>query len=229
MARPFEVYEPLERPWTNKDGWTRKGMLAIEVLDAVTLRRVNQGITVEAKGVRSRPIVNHGGLFVWRGENLTGFAGVVIDPGVLPFAGVDLAQADVTLPLHTVALQPRANYVFAPGTTAIRGSLIETAVPLGVEPTVIPGASIRLAWLDDDGTTWHAPPQRFITDVRGEFAAFIPFVPADLPQLDAGGNLKLRLFANRTPAVLPVVEKFAEFLHPQGRVRNAIHAWDQLS
>jgi len=229
MARPFEVYEPLERPWTNKDGWTRKGMLAIEVLDAVTLRRMSQGITVEALGVRSRPVVNHGGLFVWHGENLAGFAGLAIDPGVLPFAGVELAPADVTLPLHTVALQPRANYAFAPGTTAIRGSLIETAVPPGDAPTVIAGASIRLAWLDDDGTTWHAPPQRFITDLRGEFAAFIPFVPADLPQSDAGGNLQLRLFANRTPAVSPPVERSVAFAHPQGRATDAIYAWDQLT
>lgn len=229
MARPFDVYEPLERPWTNEDGWKRIGMLAIEVLDAVTLQRVSQGITVEAKGMRSRPIVNHGGLFVWRGENLTGLTGVAIDPGVLPFAPVELTQADVTLPLHTVALQPSANYAFAPGTTAIRASLIETAVPLGVEPAVIAGALIRLAWLDDDGVTWHEPPQRFITDVRGQFAAFIPFVPADLPQSDSGGNLQLRLFANRTPAVSPPVERSVAFVHPQGRTTDATYAWDQLT
>jgi hypothetical protein len=223
MARTFDVYEPLER------AWTRKATLAVEVLDAVTLQRMSQGITVKAKGVRTTPIVNHGGLFVWRGENLAGFAGVVIDPGVLPFSGVELAQADVTLPMHTVALQPRANYAFAPGTTAIRGSLIETVPPLGVDPTVIPGASIRLEWLDDDGTTWHQPPQRFITDVRGEFAAFIPFVPADLPQLAAGGTLTLKLIANRAPPGQPANEKSIQFAHPQGRVTDAIHAWDQLT
>lgn len=229
MARPFEVYEPLERPWTQTDGWSRKGMLAVEVLDAVTLQRISQGITVTAKGVRGRPVVNHGGLYVWRGENLTGFAGIAIDPGVLPFVGVDLAQADVTLPLHTLTLQPRSDYAFSAGTTAILGSLIESVPLPGAKPTVIPGASIRLEWLDDDGTTWHRPPQRFFTDSRGEFAAFVPFLPADLPQLDVGGHLKLRLFANRMPAVLPAVEKFAELTHPQGRVSNAIHAWDQLS
>ncbi|MBU8974544.1 MULTISPECIES: hypothetical protein [unclassified Lysobacter] len=229
MARPFDVYEPLERPWTQEDGWSRKGMLAVEVLDAVTLRRISQGITVTAKGVGSRPVLNHGGLFVWRGANLTGFDGIAIDPGVLPFAGVELAPADVSLPLHTVALQPRSNYAFAPGTTAILGALVETVPLPGTAPIAVPGASIRLEWLDDDGTTWHPPAQRFFTDSRGEFAAFVPFLPADLPQLDAGGHVKLRLFANRTPAVLPVVEKFVEFAHPQGRVRNAIHAWDQLS
>lgn len=223
MARIFEVYEPLER------AWTRKATLAVEVLDAVTLQRMSNGITVRAKGLRATPIVNHGGLFVWRGDNLTGFAGVVVDPGVLPFASADLAQADVTLPLHTVSLQPLASYAFAPGTTAIRGSLIETVPPLGVAPTPIRNAAIRLEWLDDDGTTWHQPPQRFITDDRGEFAAFIPFVPADLPQLDAGGTLSLKLIANRAPPGQPANEKSIQFAHPQGRVTNAIHAWDQLT
>lgn len=223
MARPFDVYEPLER------AWTRKATLAVEVLDAVTLQRVSQGLSVTAKGLRTTPVVNYGGLFVWRGNNLAGFGGVVVDPGVLPFAGVDLAVADIVLPLHTVALQPLANYAFAPGTTAIRGSLIETIPPLGVAPTPIPNAVIRLAWLDDDGTTWRAPRQRFRTDARGEFAAFISFVPADLPQLDTAGNLTLTLFANRTPTVLPAVERSVQFAHPQGCVANAIHAWDQLT
>lgn len=223
MARTFDVYEPLER------AWTRKALLAVEVLDAVTLQRMSQGIRVKAKGVRSAPVVNHGGLFVWRGDNLAGFAGVIVDPGVLPFAGADLAQADVTLPLHTVALQPLANYAFASGTTAIRGSLIETVPPPGIAPTPIPNAAIRLEWLDDDGTTWHPSPQRFITDIRGEFAAFIPFVPADLPQLSASGNLTLKLIANRAPPSRPANEKSIQFAHPQGRVTNAIHAWDQLA
>jgi hypothetical protein len=223
VARPFDVYEPLER------AWTRKATLAVEVLDAVTLQRMSQGITVEAKGVRSRPVINHGGLFVWRADTLAGFAGVIVDPGVLPFAGADLAPADVALPLHTVALQPLANYAFAPGTTAIRGALIETVPPPGVAPTPIPHAAIRLEWLDDDGATWHQPPQRFITDARGEFAAFIPFVPADVPQLGAGGTLALKLFANRAPPGLPANEKSIQFAHPQGRVADAIHAWDQLA
>jgi hypothetical protein len=223
MARMFDVHEPLER------AWTRKATLAVEVLDAVTLQRMSRGITVEAKGVRSKPVVNHGGLFVWRGDDFAGFDGVTVDPGALPFAGVDLAQADVALPLHTVALQPRVNYAFAPGTTAIRGSLIETVPPPGIDPTPVRNASIRLEWLDDDGTTWHQPPQRFITDVRGEFAAFIPFVPADLPQLAAGGTLTLKLIANRAPPGQPANEKSIQFAHPQGRVTDAIHAWDQLT
>jgi hypothetical protein len=223
MARPFEVHEPLER------AWTRKGALAVEVLDAVTLQRMSQGIRVEAKGLRSRMVRNHGGLFVWRQDDLANFGGVSIDPGVLPFAGVEIAPADVTLPIHTVALQPRANYPFEPGTTAIRGALVETIPPLGVAPVPIPGAVIRLEWLDDDGTTWHALPNRVVTDTRGQFAAFVPFLPTDLPQLDATGALTLRLFANRTPAVLPAVERFVAFAHPQGRVRDRIEAWDQLT
>lgn len=223
MARTFDVYEPLEH------AWTRKAILAVEVLDAVTLQRVTQGVTVKAKGIHSAPVVNHGGLFVWRGVNLAGFAGVTIDPGLLPFAGADLGQADVTLPLHTVALQPLVTYAFASGTTAIRGSLLETVPPPGVAPTPIPNASIRLAWLDDDGTTWHTSPQRFITDIRGEFAAFLLFIPIDLPHLSTSGELTLKLFANRAPPDQPADEKSTQLAHPQGRVVNAIYAWDQLT
>jgi hypothetical protein len=228
MARPFELYEPLERAWSNKDGWTRKGVLAVEVLDAVTLQRISSGITVTAKGLRSAAIVNHGGLFTWRGTDLAGFAGVVVDPGLRPFTGVDLAAADVVLPLHTVALQPRANYAFAPGTTAIRGTLLETVPPQGVAPTPIINASIRLEWLDDGGTTWHAPPQRFITDADGEFVAFIPFVSVDQPQLAADGTLQLRLFAQRMGVLSLPVERSIAFAHPQGRTVDAIYAWDQM-
>ena len=227
MARPFEVYEPLERPWTNKDGWTRKGMLAIEVLDAVTLQRISSDITVTAKGLRSAAIVNHSGLFAWRGTDLAGFAGVVVDPGLRPFTGVDLAAADVTLPLHTVVLQPRANYAFAPGTTAIRGALVEAVSPQGVAPTPIANAPIRLEWLDDDGTTWHAPPQRFVTDADGEFVAFIPFVSVDEP-LATGGSLQLRLFAKRASVLSLLAERSIAFAHPQGRTTDAIYAWDQM-
>lgn len=223
MARPFDIHQPLER------AWTRKGVLAVEVLDAVTLQPVVQGLTVTAKGLRTTPIVNHGGLFVWRGDNLAGFAGLVVDPGVLPFAGVNLVPADVTQPMHTVALQPLANYAFAPGTTAVRGALIETLPPVGIAPTPIANAAIRLEWLDDDGSSWHQPPQRFISDARGEFAAFIPFIPADLPQIGTDGTLTLRLIANRAPPGQPANEKSLQFAHPQGRVDNAIHAWDQLA
>lgn len=223
MARTFDVYEPLER------AWTRKATLAVEVLDAVTLQRMSQGISVRAKGLRATPIVNHGGLFVWRGDDMAGFAGLVVDPGLLPFAGVDLVQADVALPLHSVSLQPLANYAFAPGTTAIRGSLVETVPPLGAAPVPIRDAAIRLQWLDDDGTTWRQPPQRFVTDARGEFAAFIPFVPADLPRVGADGTLTLKLIANRAPPGQPANEKSIQFAHPQGRATDAIHAWDQLT
>lgn len=223
MTRPFEVHLPPER------AWTRKATLAVEVLDAVTLQRVTQGVTVKAKGLNSVPVVNHGGLFVWRGKDLAGFGGLVVDPGMLPFAGADLEAADVVLPLHTVALQPLANYAFAPGTTAIRGSLIETTPPKDVAPTTIANAVVRLEWLDDDGTTWHQPPQRFITDARGEFAAFVNFTPTDIPRMDAKGNLKLGLFASCMPAVVPAIEKHIEFAHPQGRVADAIYAWDLLT
>src|ERR1043165_4088706 len=80
MARLFDVYLPLER------AYTREAMLAVELLDAVTLARVQQGVEVTAKGLTGKPIVNHGGLFVWLKEDPTNFEKLLVEPGSRPLA-----------------------------------------------------------------------------------------------------------------------------------------------
>ena len=147
MSRPFDVRLPLEQ------AYLREAMLAVELLDPVTLERVSQGVKVTAVGLASTPVVNFGELFVWLTQPMTNFEKLIIEPGTRPFERMEVAAAQVQLPLHTVELKPLANYPFTPGITAIRGSLYEMKVPLGTTPVPIPGAAIRLAWLHEDNVT----------------------------------------------------------------------------
>src|SRR5215813_12872832 len=92
MSRPFAVKLPLEQ------AYSRRSTFAIELLDAVTLARVTQGVTVTANGLHGKPIINAGGLFVWLLEDLAPLQNVSIDPGTLPYEQIELDPADLTLP-----------------------------------------------------------------------------------------------------------------------------------
>ncbi|MEO8186105.1 MAG: hypothetical protein ABI580_01925 [Burkholderiaceae bacterium] len=218
MSRRFEVGQPLER------AYTRKAMLGIELLDAVTLERVAQGIEVTAKGLTGKPIVNESGLFVWLQEDVTKLERVIVEPRAAPFERVEIAAAQVTRPLHRVELMPRASYPFSPGITAIRGSLYEKRVPLGTAPAAIAGATIRLEWLDDDGATWHPWQAPSATGAAGDFASILRLSHAQVPKLDAQEKMNVRLFAKR--AAGPQKQKTFQLL--QGRVADEIFAWDDL-
>jgi len=217
MSRRFDVILPLER------AYTREAMLAVELLDAVTLERVTQGVEVTAKGLTGRPIVNFGGLFVWLKEDATHFEKLSIEPRTAPFERIEIPAAQVARPLHRVELTPLANYPFAPGMTAIRGSLIESRPPPGATPVAIPGATIRLEWLDDDGTTWHPWQAPAVTNTAGDFISILRLASGSSPRLVAG-EMTIRLFANRATGP----QKTASFQLPQGRVADATYAWDEL-
>jgi hypothetical protein len=218
MADRFDVHLPLER------AYTRNVMFALEVLDAVTLERVTRGLKVKAEGLKGEPIVNHGGIFVWLRETTGALTKLVIDPRTLPYKGVEIPAAQVQQPHHVVELQPLASYPFAPGVTAIRGSLFETAPPPGVAPVPIKAATVRLRWLDEDGVTWRDDPRRILTDDWGDFAAMLRLAANQIPQLDAAGRLTLRLYAKRAGGN----EKFEEFQLQEGRVTDRTSFWDQL-
>lgn len=218
MARPFDIRLPPEQ------AYRREAMLAVELVDPVTLERVAQGVTVTAIGLAGLPIVNFGGLFVWLKQPDAGFRKLVVDPGMRPFAPVEVAAALVQRPLHTVELQPLANYPFTAGLTALRGSLVEHQVPLGGVPQPVAGATIRLEWLHEDGTTWVAAPARARTGASGEFTIVLRHAPSQVPALDAQGRMSVRLFAARAAGS----EKHQEFQLPHGRVADAVHAWDEL-
>jgi hypothetical protein len=230
MARLFEIRLPLER------AYTREAMLALELLDSVTLERVTQGVEVTAKGLTGRPILNHGGLFVWLKEDVAKLEKLLIEPGVAPFERVEIAAAQVARPLHRVQLKPLVSYPFAPGITAIRGRLVEKDnMPRAAPRVAIAGATIRLEWLDDDGVTWHPWLAPAVTNAVGDFTAMVrlargrlhedgtPPRPDD-PRLDADGNMSVRLFAKRANGVQK--QKVVRF--PQGRVADKTYAWDDL-
>lgn len=218
MSRRFDVYLPLER------AHSREAMLAVELLDAVTLERVSQGVEVTAKGLTGKPIVNHGGLFVWLKEDTAKFEKLLVEPGPQPFERVEIPAAQVNRPLHTVELKPLASYPFTPGITAIRGSLIESVPAPGVEPVAIPGATLRLEWLHEDGLTWKPSPATAVTDKAGDFTLILRLAPAEVPTLDAQGNMSIRLFAKRAAGG----EKHKELQLLQGRVTDATYAWTEL-
>jgi hypothetical protein len=211
-------------------------MLAVELLDSVTLERVTQGVEVAAMGLAGKPVVNVGGLFVWRKEDITQFEKLTIEPRTAPFERLDVPAAQVTRPLHRVELRPLASYPFAPGITAIRGSLIETRPPPGAAPVAVVGATIRLEWLDDDGTTWHPWQAPAVTGAAGGFVSILrlargrspaanqPPRPDQQPRLDPQGRMSIRLFAKRDTGA----QKQKGFQLPHGRVADETYAWDEL-
>jgi hypothetical protein len=221
MNRPFEVY-------TSKDKIARRRVLfALELLDAVTLDRVSQGVKVKAQGLQGKPIVNAGGLFVWLDEDINKLESISIDPRMLPYEEVKLEGAQLQLPLTSIELPPRVDYPFTVGITGLRGTLVEDRYRS--EP--VQDAEVRLRWLDQDGD-WHDAPTRSHTTAKGgDFVAILRLAPSDDPQIDTTGKLTVRLRAKRGDdergsADLPIL---------QGRVASPsitnrfVFAWDELA
>lgn len=216
MARSFEVRLPLEQ------AYVREVMFALELLDAVTLERVVGGVKVEAVGLTGAPFLNHGGLLVWLKEPTANFQKIVIDTQARPFEPAEIPAAQLQQPLHTLELKPLSNYPFAPGITAIRGSLYETRVPLGQAPVPIPGATIRLEW-KDGGNNFQPGTTNCTTDIAGDFVSILRFAPKEDPFVDHD-LLSIRLFAKRAGGV----EKSQDLKLLQGRVTDGTYAWDEL-
>lgn len=190
MSQPFDTF-------TQEAAYQRKVLLALEVLDAVTLQRVSQGLTVTASGLRGGPLVNASGIFVWLEEVPAALQMIAIEPGRLPFEAARLPAAQIRQPFTSVELAPTCSYPFAAGMTGLCGSLVEKrgAAPGNLQP--IAGAQVRLVWLADDGATWNDAPTRSHTSANGDFAVILRFAPTDVPQLDANGNLTVRLRVDR--------------------------------
>jgi hypothetical protein len=225
MSRPFEIKLPLE------EAYSRKSLFAIELLDAVTMSRVSQGVKITADGLQGKPVINAGGVFVWLQEDIAPLQKVSIDPGTLPYEKIELEPADLTLPpdprpLTIVELPPRVDYVFAPGVTGLRGTLIEERV---VPPEPVQNAEVRLRWLDDDDVTWRDAPTISHTNSRGDFVSILRFAPTEKPNLD-NGFVTVRLQVRRDGND----RSSADFKLLQGRVTDPstldplTFAWDEL-
>lgn len=204
-------------------GYVRHAMLALEVLDAVSLERVSTGITVTAHGLLGKPTLNWGRLFVWLKEDTAALTGIAIETGSLPFERRDIPLAEVTFPRTVVELAPTPAYPFAPGVTAVRARLVEDR--LVTPAAAVPGAEVWVQWLDDDGVTWRDAPTHSHTNSHGDFAAIARLVATDVPRLDANGAISARLRARRAGGVWTG----APFALAQGRVADALtFAWDEL-
>jgi hypothetical protein len=229
IPRPFEVQTPPEQ------AYVRNVLFAVELLDAVTLQRVSQGVEVTAQGLQGKPIVNSSGFFVWLSEDFTQLQELVVEPGRLPYNSVSRTPANVQRPLTSIELSPRPDYPFPSGTTGLLGTLIEERLPDPQDPAPVADAEVHLEWVDDLGVVQQAPTISR-TNENGDFAVFIRFSPTDVPQLDPNkGTLTARLRAKRDSAgerlsadlqlVPGYVAEPATF--PQGR-DALIFAWDEL-
>jgi len=225
MTQPFEVRLP------NEPDYARTALFGIELLDAVTLERVSQGVKVVAEGLRGKPFTNASGIFVWPQEDFDRLRKVTIDPGVLPYQGVELAPAQVERPVMRVELSPRLDYPFAAGITGMRGVLIEERVD---PPIPVRDAEVHLRWLDENGVWRDAPTLTSTNTKGGDFVAVLRLLPADVPLPDAGGKVTVRLRARRGSTERESTDRKL----PQGQIadpmffdqdRNAlVFAWDEL-
>ena len=214
-----------------EQAYLRRSSFAVELVDAVTLERVSDGVTVTAEGLKGRPVRNSGGLFAWPFEDLGPLTKITVDPGTLPYQSVDRMKADLLLPpaprpITTIELPPRADYPFTPGMTAVRGTLLERRTS-PAEPAV--GADVQLRWLDADGL-WQDAPTRSRTGRRGDFVAVLRLAPADVPLLAGNRFLSVRLMARVNGAV----RQSTEVSIPQGRVADSTtvsaltFAWNEM-
>lgn len=229
MNQPFAVQLPME------EAYSRRVLFGIELLDAVTLSRVSQGVKVVAGGLLGKPIVNTSGLFVWLQEDVTNLRKVSIDPGTLPYEGLELEPAQLHLPpvkpaLTTIELQPKVGYSFASGITGLRGALIEERVNPPQPSTPVRNAAVRLQWLDDDNN-WRIAPTISHTDPkRGDFVSILRLSPIEVPHLEKG-EVTVRLLASRDGGL---ERRSDNFRLPQGRVTDPstsnplIFAWDEF-
>lgn len=209
-----------------ENAYRRRVAFAAEVLDAVTLSRITDGLLVRATAMQAGPVVNWGGLFVWLddGKPLAPQL-IVVDPGRLPYAG---ASVNAPLPpsrLVQIELAPGRGYGFRQGVTALRVRLVEAEAG---PAAAVARAEIWLSWIGpgNSGTTWTEAPGRTRTDEDGEAALFLRFRPKHDPARSPAGSLRARLSVKRGATV----RVSDEILLAEGRAVTwpAPFAWDKL-
>ena len=231
MTQAFEVQF--------ETAYVRKVQFALELLDAVTLTRVSQGVKkVVAEGLKyDRPIRSAGGYFVWLEQDMTPLTKITLDLGVLPYEPLEIPASALQIPspavgppLVTFQLQPRLDYPFSAGHTGIRGTLIETRVVPPQVPTPVVGAEVGLRWLDDDNVTWRDSLTVSQTNADGDFVSILRLGPDDAPEIDSNRKITVRLRVRRN------TERTSSDLKlPQGRIADPLtmseltFAWDELN
>jgi len=219
MSTPFTVQF--------EKAYERHVHFAVELLDAVTLTRVSEGVKVVVEGLQGKPIVNPSGCFVWLREKNATIQKITVNVGSLPYESAERDASQITLPLTTIELQPRVNYDFAPGITGLRGTLMEQRVS---NPDPVGGAEIKLRWLDDTGS-WHDAPTASLTDTKsGDFVSILRLAPKEKPDIDANGAVTVRLQVRRNG----FTRSSTDLKLLQGRItdptalNSLTFAWDEL-
>lgn len=211
MTHPLELAAP-------EQAYVRNALFGIELLDAVTLARVSEGVKVVAEGLQGKPFVNGSGVFVWL-EDAGRLQKITIDPGLLPYEKAELDPSQVEeRKVNPLELQPTTGYVFPAGIAVIRGLLVEERV----RRVPVRDAEIHLRWLDLHGV-FHDAPAAPHTDDKGGFAAVLRLAATDTPDLDHGA-LTVRLRARRGTDE----RQSLDLKLPQGRVADLTFFWDEL-
>src|ERR1700738_3302662 len=210
-----------------EQAYKREVLFALQVLDGVTMTRISEGLRVEAEGLGRKPIVNASGYFVWLKENLAGLQKITINPGTLPYEPYELSRLDLTVPLTTIELQPRADYDFAAGLTGLRGTLLERRItPL----ESVTDAEINLLWLDDNDQWQKAPNATHTNPETGDFVSILRLAAKQIPNLDTNGAVTVRLQVSRSGAT----RSSNDLKLLQGRITDPTtvnpltFAWDEL-
>jgi hypothetical protein len=220
-------------PPASPDRLNRVILVAVELVDPVTLSRAVPGVSVSAQGLAGRPIVNLSGRFVWLAEGEAWPTTFTIDPGNQPYERenaypapprpADLLNASSGERLARITLRPTAAYPFSDGVTAVRGSLRETPGP---KSAAVADAEVWIRWADDapTGPVWLDAPVRTRTNRAGDFAAFLRLPSKARPAVE-NGKLRLRIAVSRAGQIR---QKAARV--PDGRVYDLPDtlAWSAL-
>jgi hypothetical protein len=215
MPDRFPVGIPLEV------GWTRRVLCAAEIVDAVTLQPVRNGIEVRARGLKRKPHVNFSGFHVWL-EEADGAQPerIVVDALDTHYSSAESPPPVPPQKAIRIELAPQFEYPFPHGATALRGTLRESRFG---PPKPIVNALVRLQWFNTD---WVDAATAVTTNEKGDFAAPLRLAPGAEPKLD-GANIAVRLRVQRdgTPRTTE------EFGMAPGKVTPAPRAfiWDDLN
>ncbi len=214
MPSRFPVGLPLEL------AWSRRVLCAAEIIDAVTLERITQDLSIRVDGLTRPPRLNASGFHVWTEELGAQPQRFFVDASATNYAD---AEADPPVPPEKsirIELAPRYSYAFPQGATALRGSL--RASRFGA-PRPIAGAKVRLQWSGDNG--WVDAPVVVTSDDHGDFAAPLRFGPSNKPVL-TNGALTARLRITRGG----FTRTSDPFALPRGRVTAAPESfiWEDL-
>lgn len=216
------------------DRFTRTALVAVELVDPVTLTVVYTGVQVSALGLSGGPVLSWSGRFVWLAEGDAWPASFAVDPGGLPYESetrpspprpADLQAAPAAERLARIVLRPSPAYPFEAGVTSVRGRLRETADP---DAAPVAGAEVWIRWANDApaGPPLVDAPVRALTNAAGEFAAFLRLPAGARPKVE-NGSLVVRLAVSRGG----VTRETTEERLPDGRGRDlsGALAWSDMA